>query len=667
MIVNKKDLIFNIDAVVLLPKCVEEYVKTYEHNFKYVYVLDTTVASKNDFIKFIKTNNVLEVVLVDYMYEYKDIIDRISDIAKIDILFTTDLSSLSSDVMLDVHNKILELCADGRINKLGILDPNLYTLIKDKFEKTYLIKLDEPVLENNRLTQGVGLVNKCYEEKHSYFNELSAINMLDEIANVTDIDKVTKGFMKRFNINYKECESRLDVIRRSEVTLNINFADMANSYFLNSMDMGIPCIIGNNYILNGYKNLADKIQVKSDDDINEIAEKIKYVRDNKDEILKEYAIFREEYTKSAKESIRNFIQIREDEEDNSELLLTVGIPVYNVQDYVGTTIESVLKAIGKDTEILIVNDGSTDKSEEVVLKYVEKYPDLIRYIKQDNHGLGNVRNVIMKNARGKYIASIDSDDTININFFKEIEQYLREDIDICIYDWLSKPLDGNNFETPALDTNYTFESMYKKLLYATIMPSNCNKIVKKSIYQSIGLEFVEGLKFEDLGTNPITLNKVETIKYINKPYYEYYLRENSIMRTKVRYDMIDVLRILYDRLEKYADKNKYNKDEFLAYVFFWRIEESILNQLYNLEETERNDMIDYIYEKMNDILIAVYRDNKYVNAFIDRVDEETKNYIYERNENILNKNLKNYIKERMENNNYKILTPALILYNIDNR
>ena len=87
--------------------------------------------------------------------------------------------------------------------------------------------------------------------------------------------------------------------------------------------------------------------------------------------------------------------------------VSVIIPVYNVENYVAKCIDSVLSFKHKDIEILIVNDGSTDGSEEVCMQYVKKYPDLVRYIKQENHGLGNVRNVILKNAKGKYIASID--------------------------------------------------------------------------------------------------------------------------------------------------------------------------------------------------------------------------------------------------------------------
>lgn len=177
---------------------------------------------------------------------------------------------------------------------------------------------------------------------------------------------------------------------------------------------------------------------------------------------------------------------------------------------------------------------------------------------------------------------------------------------------------------------------------------------------------MEGLKFEDLGTNPVILSQLETIKYIEKPYYEYTIRQNSIMRTKVEYNMIDVLKILENRMNQYITK-PYDKKEFMAYVFFWRVEESILNQLYDLEVEQRKNMINYMYEHIFPVLEQLYKDNEYVEKMIQRVDEETKNYILERNEAILNKTLEEYLEKKIANKSYKILTPALILYNYDNR
>ena len=671
MIVNKKDLIFNINTLVCLPKQYEDMAYIYEYNFKYVYIFENTIEGTNKFIEFVNLNNIKEIVLVDYRLEYETIINSLKDNVKINVLVTFDLASLSVDSFLYFHDAIVELYKNGKIDKLGILDKNLFIITKPQFENTFYIKLDVPkskeVMKDNK--EGIGLINISDDPKHSYFNELSAISLLDEKVNVINIGGDVKNFVKEFNINAVEIKKLDDIIENSEIVMYINFCNNDTSLFVKSMDRGTICLLGNNSIIDENEILTKYLQLKSDDDINEIAQKVKDVRENRDFIFEEYNKFRESFTVESKESISDFVigNKEMDIKTDYEKLLTVGIPVYNVEKYVGATIESVINAIDDDTEILIVNDGSTDGSEEVVLKYKNKYPEIIRYIKQENHGLGNARNVIMENAKGKYIASIDSDDTINKNFFKEAKPYLLENVDIVLCDWLSIYGENEKYPTEALDNGLNFESNYKKLLYSTIMPSNCNKIIKKDMYNEIGLKFIEGLKFEDLGTNPIIMNNAQTIKYINKPYYEYNIRENSIMRTKIGYNMIDILRLLEDRIRKYVNINYFNYDEFVSYVYLWRVEESILNQLYKLEDKDRNEMIDYIYDNMKDILENLYKNNNYTNKLISRVDEDTKNYIHERNRELLENNFKKFIAENIENKTYKILTPALILYNYDNR
>ena len=671
MIVNDKDLIFNIKTLVVLPKLEEDSLSIFEHNFNYVYLLDNTAVSTQNLIKFINENNIQEVVLVNYRNEYESIIDNSPKEVEFDELFTVDLASLCVDMYREYHDKLIELYNSDKIRKFGVLDPNLYSLMNGTIKRLYQLYLDFPKYKTKmENVEGVGLINKSFDEKNSFYNELSAVSMIDNVANIYNETPLTKELVKEFNVNTKNFDTLDDVISNSEVNLQINFCNSDIIKFFKSMDIKTPCIIGNNYILKDDKELADLVQVKSDDDINEIAKKIDEVKNNKDLIFGLYADFRKEYSEKAKKSIEKFGCNKEkaEEDEEYEKLLTIGIPVYNVEEYVDESIRSVVDAVDgdEDTEILIVNDGSTDNSEEVVLKYVEKYPNLIRYIKQENHGLGNVRNVIMRESKAKYIASIDSDDTINKNFFKEAKQYLLNDVDVVICDWLSMPTGEDNYDTPALDEMYKFDNRFKKIYYCTIMPSNCNKIFKKKLYQDIGLEFVENLKFEDFGTNPVILNNLETIKYINKPYYEYKIRENSIMRTSAGYDMVDIIKILDERIEKLADKVKLNKKEFVAYVYAWRAEELIINQLYGLEESERNEMIDYIYNNLKGIINEIF-DNDYYNSLVDRVDEPTKEFIYKRNEALIKGELKEFIAKSVKEDNYKILTPALLLYNIDNR
>ena len=95
-----------------------------------------------------------------------------------------------------------------------------------------------------------------------------------------------------------------------------------------------------------------------------------------------------------------------------EYKISVIIPVYNVEKYLEETIESVVnQTIGFDNiQMILVNDGSPDNSEEICLKYKEKYPDNVVYVKQENAGVSSARNNGLKHATGKYVNFFDSDD-----------------------------------------------------------------------------------------------------------------------------------------------------------------------------------------------------------------------------------------------------------------
>ena len=673
MIVNNNpNLIYNIPTLVCIPKVYENRLSTYEYNFKYVYLFEPSYKSTMELMHFIKKNNIQELILVDYCLEYDMMIDKLCKDIRISSLLTFDLASLTNPYFLTMHNAILALYQNEQIKKIGVLDKNLYLVMKAKMSNVFHVFLDEEKgLLVKQKGEGIGVISQSDDPKNSFYNSLSAIKLKNRKTNLAKMSPDVIRFIKQFKVDCKEWNDINQVIMNSSITMYINFCNSNNSLFLKSMDIGVPCIIGNNDILEDCPELKSRLQVESDDDIDEIANKIEEVEKTKNEILQNYESFRYTYTQKSKKSIDEFCinPIHRTERKKYEKLLTIGIPVYNVEDYLDFCLNSVLKAIPnkQETEILIVNDGSTDHSEEVILKYQAKEKELIRYIKQDNHGLGNVRNVILENAKGKYIASIDSDDTIHESFFRESWEYLKNDIDIVMCDWLSIMNENSKFTTEAMDGNLNFENQYKKILYSTIMPSTCNKIIKKELYDTLSLQFIEGLKFEDLGTNPIIMKEAETIYYIHKPYYEYNIRQNSIMRTNVGYHMIDVLRLLEDRVNFYIKDKDFNKKEFIAYVYFWRIEESIINPLYTLNKEERNRMYEYTKQKIGDILEQTYKENCYVDFLIDRVDTETKEYIHRRNQELLDGNFEKFLEKAINKKEYKILTPALILYNYDNR
>lgn len=108
-------------------------------------------------------------------------------------------------------------------------------------------------------------------------------------------------------------------------------------------------------------------------------------------------------------------------------ILSITIPSYNVESVVEKCIDSMLAAgCAEDIEILAVNDGSTDNTESILMKYQEKFPNTVRVINKENGGHGSAINAGIKNAKGKYFKVIDGDDWVIEDGFKKLVDFLKE-------------------------------------------------------------------------------------------------------------------------------------------------------------------------------------------------------------------------------------------------
>ena len=664
MINKDSSYIYNKKFIVVVPTMSLEYLEELNYSFGNTIIFDNT-KNLNSTINFINENNFEQIIFVDYQLEYYDIINSLKNKNKVKLIFTKAMGAFSNPFIYSLFKGILDLYSKFNIDKIGFLDRNLYETLNGKNINCCHIILDIDIKEDNDnfSEKSVGLLNDEENPRHSFYNELSALKFKDYFASLYNISKRTKKFMKLFDIKYKTQSEIENVYKNNLVNLYVNFTDNNNMVFIKSMDNNVPCILGNNELLEDSKYLNSMLVVNSDDNINEISEKIELVKKNRKKIISEYKKFREIYSKKSKKSISDFLGfdlIKKRDVDFHNLILTIVVPVYNTEKYLDKCLKSILKALPHNlrnkSEILIINDVSKDNSEQIILEYKNKYPKLINYVKQKNHGLGNVRNVALKNAKGKYIASIDSDDTINKSFFKDSIPYINDNIDVIIYDWLSIT-DTSKFETPAIEWIFNDINRYEGLLYTTIMPSTCNKIIKKELYDNLNIKFMED-KYEDLSTNPFIMLSAETIKYINKPYYEYYIRSNSIMRSSAGYSMIDVLKEVDNRLNKYIEYVNVDIEKFKFYTYSWRIEEFIFNQLYTIDDSELNMFIKKINE-IKDIIQSVF-DNKYYENMLNTINNKNMvQYIKKRNKEFKNNNLNHFIKGIRNKEYYKLTAPII--------
>ena len=663
---KENELIYNDDYCVIVPEITSDLLKAFQSIFKNVFYVKNRIQEKEKQFQLLKNSLFKKIILVDYQDNYEDIIKELGEKTEIDFMYTGSMANFTYEFDYEIFKKTFKLFQDHN-TKLGILDNGLYNALRVNHKNIYYVMLDINNTDTNTSTSTnnentIGLLNDESLSVHSFYNELTAMKLLDNTTvNIKKCNQTTKKFLKDFAISYKQYNSLDEIMIESEINLYINFTKTNFTIFLQSMDLGIPCILGNTSLLDDNDYLKKMLVMESDDDVNEIATKVEKARKEKDKILKEYKKFRSNYRNLVKKYKEEFIEGKEtlEQDKDYEKLLSVVVPVYNTEQYLKKSIESILKAAIDDMEILIINDGSTDNSEEIIKEFELKYPTIIRYIKKANGGLGSVRNVGLKEAKGKYIASVDSDDTIHKDFFKEAELYLKEDVDVVLCDWLSINEDHESFETPAIEWSLRNRGVYEALLYSSIMPSTCNKIMKKSILDALNLKYVED-KYEDLSLNPVVLLKAKTLKYIPRPYYEYYLRSGSLMRTSAGYSMIHIIKELNKRIDSIKDEVNVSIDEFKYYTYSWRIEEYIMNQLYTVKEEEIDDYIKKIYENVYDICNDIF-DSNYYKKMLERPDNNNlKDYIEKRNKAFKNKKLKEFILNARKTNHFEKITPPTI-------
>ena len=118
--------------------------------------------------------------------------------------------------------------------------------------------------------------------------------------------------------------------------------------------------------------------------------------------------------------------------------VSVIVPFYNVEGYIEKCLETLVNQTLKDIEIILVNDGSKDRSIDIVKKFLKQYPEKIVYLEKENGGLSDARNFAIPYARGEYIAFLDSDDYVEKDMYQlmyDMAQKEKSDMVECDFFW----------------------------------------------------------------------------------------------------------------------------------------------------------------------------------------------------------------------------------------
>lgn len=249
-------------------------------------------------------------------------------------------------------------------------------------------------------------------------------------------------------------------------------------------------------------------------------------------------------------------------------LLSIIVPIYNVELFLEDCINSVINQTFKDFELILVDDGSTDNSSKICDDFKEKDERIVA-IHKENRGLSSARNAGIDIARGEWIAFVDSDDTIAPDMYeKMINAAILNEVKmvICSAKYMSE--DGKEYRdiprpdsinfgeveitsSHAMIDNLRWRGEYDNNLFVIA----CNKLYNKNLFSK--LRFVEGVIHEDeMLANSIYIDMFK-IAIIHEPLYNYRQRQGSITHEKIQEKNMIVLEILKNRVEIFFE-NKFS-------------------------------------------------------------------------------------------------------------
>ena len=240
--------------------------------------------------------------------------------------------------------------------------------------------------------------------------------------------------------------------------------------------------------------------------------------------------------------------------------ISVIVPVYNAEKYLEKCLDSLINQTLSEIEIILVNDGSKDNSQEIIEKYLSKYPEKIKSYIKENGGQASARNLGIKEATGDFIAFVDSDDWIELDMYEKLYNKANNDnLDIvCCNTYLV--INGEKIKNEPV--KLITDDITKK--YILLESGPCNKIFKREIIQSNNIRFFENHIYEDLATIPTFALYTKKIAYIDSYLYNYLIREGSTMN-QVIYNK--KLEDIFDSMKELSDKFKENYIEELEYLY----------------------------------------------------------------------------------------------------
>ena len=287
--------------------------------------------------------------------------------------------------------------------------------------------------------------------------------------------------------------------------------------------------------------------------------------------------------------------------------VSIIVPVYNTEKYLEKCLNSLVNQSLEDIEIIIVNDGSTDNSENIILEYVKGYPNKIKYLKKENTGIAETRNLGVENVAGEYFIFVDADDYIeNVLIERLVNCIVDEKIDLVKYKMtIVKENEEQKINGPVFEIKSGEEAFNKLCFDDILIDTPCLYLFNAKFYKDNNFKFLKDTYHEDFGLIPIVLLQAKNMLSIDFYGYYYVQADNSITRNEDYSKTVkraNDLLLHYDNMIKQIEKISLSQKTINNIKQYYS--NSILEMAKKIQKEEQNK---YILEIKNRKLIKNIR------------------------------------------------------------
>ena len=246
-------------------------------------------------------------------------------------------------------------------------------------------------------------------------------------------------------------------------------------------------------------------------------------------------------------------------------MISVIVPVYNVEEYLEECLESIRQQTFTDIEVILVNDGSTDSSKEICERFCQ-VDNRFKLINQENQGQSVARNRGVKESVGQFIMFVDSDDVINTNVLEVLLPYMKTDVDIveCRMTRKKEEFFLNKTSTIVFEGN-SKEAILNCIAFKEVKYCAFKKLYRREIVQKI--PFLEGYIYEDVFTGINYLKHIRKIVVIDYIGYYYRVHANSTMTKSFNEKDLDIFKVGNKLVDSFKDDE--NMLPYIGYFLFY--------------------------------------------------------------------------------------------------